>query len=103
VELNYYRRCRAFSWKSGPRDCPFGETCDRFRLLCYLKADIPPLMLVTALTPHIGYDKAARIAKRAHSDGSSLRAAALALGVVSADQVDRWVVPAQMVGSRERR
>jgi fumarate hydratase class II len=60
------------------------------------------LMLVTALTPHIGYDKAARIAKRAHTDGVSLRAAALALGDVSAEQFDRWVVPAQMVGPRER-
>ena len=59
------------------------------------------LMLVTALTPHIGYDKAAHIAKRAHADGSSLRTAALALGDVSAEQFDRWVVPAQMVGPRE--
>jgi fumarate hydratase class II len=60
------------------------------------------LMLVTALTPHIGYDKAARIAKHAHTDGVSLRSAALALGYVSAEQFDRWVVPAQMVGPRER-
>jgi fumarate hydratase class II len=59
------------------------------------------LMLVTALTPHIGYDRAARIAKRAYTDGSSLRAAALALGDVSAEQFDRWVVPAQMVRPRE--
>ena len=59
------------------------------------------LMLVTALTPHIGYDKAARIAKRAQADGSSLRTAALALGDVSAEQFDRWVVPGQMVGPRE--
>jgi fumarate hydratase class II len=59
------------------------------------------LMLVTALTPHIGYDRAARIARQAHADGSSLRAAALALGYVDAEQFDRWVVPAQMVGPRE--
>jgi fumarate hydratase class II len=59
------------------------------------------LMLVTALTPHIGYDRAARIAKRAQADGSSLRTAALALGDVSAEQFDRWVVPGQMVGPRE--
>ena len=59
------------------------------------------LMLVTALTPHIGYDRAAPIAKRAKADGSSLRAAALALGDVSAEQFDRRVVPAQMVGPRE--
>ncbi|MFN3302372.1 MAG: class II fumarate hydratase [Roseateles sp.] len=56
------------------------------------------LMLVTALNTHIGYDKAAQIAKKAHQDGSSLREAALALGHVTAEQFDAWVVPAQMVG-----
>ncbi|GAA4031278.1 class II fumarate hydratase [Actimicrobium antarcticum] len=54
------------------------------------------LMLVTALTPHIGYDRAAQIAKRAHHDGSSLKEAALALGFVSADDFVRWVQPQQM-------
>jgi len=56
------------------------------------------LMLVTALNPHIGYDKAAAIAKKAHKDGTSLRDAALALGFVSADDFDRWVAPRRMVG-----
>ncbi|TVR58025.1 MAG: class II fumarate hydratase [Candidatus Competibacteraceae bacterium] len=56
------------------------------------------LMLVTALNPHIGYDKAAQIAKQAHQDGSSLREAALALGHVTTEQFDRWVVPGNMVG-----
>ncbi len=56
------------------------------------------LMLVTALNPHIGYDKAAAIAKKAHKDGSSLRDAALALGHVSAEDFDRWIDPRQMVG-----
>jgi fumarate hydratase class II len=56
------------------------------------------LMLVTALNAHIGYDKAAEIAKRAHLDGSSLRAAALALGHVTEEQFDLWVDPAAMVG-----
>lgn len=56
------------------------------------------LMLVTALNTHIGYDKAAQIAKKAHQDGSSLREAALALGHVTAEQFDAWVVPGQMVG-----
>ncbi len=55
------------------------------------------LMLVTALTPHIGYDRAAEIAKRAHHDGCTLREAALALGHVSAADFDRWVNPALMV------
>jgi fumarate hydratase class II len=56
------------------------------------------LMLVTALNPHIGYDKAAFIAKKAHNEGSSLRDAALASGYVTAEQFDAWVVPAHMVG-----
>ena len=56
------------------------------------------LMLVTALNPHIGYDKAARIAKKAHQEGTSLREAALALGYVTAEQFDQWVRPELMVG-----
>jgi fumarate hydratase class II len=55
------------------------------------------LMLVTALAPHIGYDKAAQIAKRAHKDGTTLREAALALGYVSAEDFDRLVRPEEMV------
>ena len=58
------------------------------------------LMLVTALNPHIGYDKAAAIAKKAHKEGSSLRDAALASGHVTAAQFDQWVVPANMVGKK---
>jgi len=60
------------------------------------------LMLVTALAPHIGYDRAAAIAKRAHQEGCTLREAALALGDVSAADFDRWVVPADMVGTARR-
>jgi fumarate hydratase, class II len=55
------------------------------------------LMLVTALAPHIGYDRAAQIAKRAHAQGTTLREAALALGFVSAQDFDRWVRPEAMV------
>jgi fumarate hydratase class II len=54
------------------------------------------LMLVTALAPHIGYDRAAEIAKKAHKDGSTLKEAALALGHVSAADYDRWVRPEAM-------
>ena len=53
------------------------------------------LMLVTALAPHVGYDTAAKIAKQAHYDGSTLKAAAIALGV-RAEDFDRWVVPEAM-------
>ena len=56
------------------------------------------LMLVTALNPHIGYDKSAAIAKKAHSEGSSLRDAAIRSGHVTADQFDAWVKPQNMVG-----
>jgi fumarate hydratase class II len=56
------------------------------------------LMLVTALSPHIGYDRAAAIAKKAHHDGSTLREAALALGYVSGEDFDRWVRPDSMIG-----
>jgi fumarate hydratase, class II len=56
------------------------------------------LMLVTALNPHIGYDKSAQIAKKAHKEGTSLREAALALGYVTAEQFDAWVRPENMVG-----
>jgi fumarate hydratase class II len=55
------------------------------------------LMLVTALTPHIGYDRAAEIAKRAHHDGSTLKQAALTLGYVTEQDFERWVRPADMV------
>ena len=56
------------------------------------------LMLVTALNPHIGYDKAAFIAKKAHKEGSSLRDAAIASGHVTREQFDQWVKPENMVG-----
>ena len=56
------------------------------------------LMLVTALAPHIGYDRAAEIAKKAHREGSTLRAAALALGYVKAEDFDRWVRADAMIG-----
>jgi fumarate hydratase, class II len=54
------------------------------------------LMLVTALAPHIGYDKAAQIAKTAHKNGTTLRDEAIKLGFVTAKEFDRWVRPAQM-------
>jgi fumarate hydratase class II len=56
------------------------------------------LMLVTALSPHIGYDRAAEIARRAHVEGITLRDAAIALQV-DAEDFDRWVRPDQMVGN----
>merc|ERR1719217_518794 len=60
------------------------------------------LMLVTALNPHIGYDKAASCAKKAHKEGTTLRDAALALGHVTEEQFDMWVRPEQMLGPKAR-
>jgi fumarate hydratase class II len=59
------------------------------------------LMLVTALNPHIGYDNAAKVAKKAHKEGTSLKEAALALGLLTAEQFDNWVRPQDMVGPRK--
>lgn len=59
------------------------------------------LMLVTALNPHIGYDKAAAIAKHAHKKGLTLKAAALELKHLTEEQFDAWVKPEQMIGPEE--
>jgi fumarate hydratase class II len=56
------------------------------------------LMLVTALNPHIGYDKAAQIAKKAYTEGTTLREAALALGFLTDAEFDQWVKPENMLG-----
>jgi fumarate hydratase class II len=56
------------------------------------------LMLVTALNPHLGYDRSAEIAKKAYLEGTTLRQAAIELGYVTGDEFDEWVVPEQMIG-----
>jgi fumarate hydratase class II len=57
------------------------------------------LMLVTALNPHIGYENAAKIAKKAHKENKTLREAAIELNLLTSEQFDQWVIPADMVGS----
>jgi len=59
------------------------------------------LMLVTALNPHIGYDNAAKIAKKAHAEGTTLKESALALGLLTEEQFAQWVVPADMIKPRD--
>jgi len=59
------------------------------------------LMLVTALNPHIGYDKAASIAKKAHKERTTLKEAALALGYLTSEQFDEWVRPEDMISPRD--
>ncbi|GHD63305.1 fumarate hydratase class II 1 [Thalassobaculum fulvum] len=76
--------------------CVDGLEADRDRIAELLGRS---LMLVTALAPHIGYDAAAKIAKTAHADGSTLRETALRLGLVSAEDFDRWVRPEAMLGA----
>jgi len=84
------------------------DACDSMRIHC--AEGIEPnldrirqhldesLMLVTALNTHIGYENAAAIAKKAHKEGTSLKQAAVALGLVTPAQYDQWVVPAEMTG-----
>ncbi len=80
------------------RNCAVGIEPNRERIAELMRRS---LMLVTALNPHIGYDKAAKIAKKAHAEGTTLREAALALGYVSAEDFDRWVRPEDMVGRKD--
>jgi fumarate hydratase class II len=60
------------------------------------------LMLVTSLNTHIGYENAAKIAKKAHKENKTLREAAIELGLLTSEQFDQWVRPEKMVGSLEK-
>jgi fumarate hydratase class II len=82
------------------------DACTNFERFCAagIEPNLPriqdnlqrSLMLVTALNPHIGYDNAAKIAKKAHKDGTTLKQAAMALGLLTAEQFDAWVDPQRM-------
>ena len=80
-------------------NCAVGIEPNRDRIDTLLNES---LMLVTALNPHIGYDKAAQIAKKAHKEGTTLKASALALGYVTEQQFDEWVRPQEMVGNVQK-
>jgi fumarate hydratase class II len=75
--------------------CVEGIVVNRDRIKNYVESS---LMLVTALSPHIGYDNAAKVAKRAHQEGTTLKEACLALGLLKADEFDRYVVAEKMIG-----
>jgi len=105
-ELNVFRPMIAYNFLQSVRlladgmrsfndHCAVGIEPNRARIAELVDRS---LMLVTALNPHIGYDKAAFIAKKAHQEGSSLRDAAIASGHVTAQQFDQWVVPGKMTG-----
>ncbi|WPO93558.1 class II fumarate hydratase [Buttiauxella sp. HR94] len=106
-ELNVFRpmvihnflqsvRLLADGMESFNEHCAIGIEPDRARIDQLLNES---LMLVTALNTHIGYDKAAEIAKKAHKEGLTLKASALALGYLTEEQFDTWVRPETMVGS----
>lgn len=74
--------------------CAHGIVANRDRIADLMERS---LMLVTALAPHIGYDKAAKIAKQAHQQGANLKETALALGFVTSEEFDLWVKPQDMI------
>jgi fumarate hydratase class II len=106
LELNAFKPVLIFNLLMAARN--LGDASESFaeRGVAGLEANVErigqhlerSLMLVTALSPHLGYEKAARIAQKAHRERSTLREAALALGWVSAEDFDRWVDPARMLG-----
>ena len=93
---NVLQSCRliADGARSFERYCAVGIEADRARIAALVARS---LMLVTALAPRIGYDRAAKIARKAHLEGTTLREAALALAEVTAQQFDAWVRPGDMV------
>ncbi|GKV88703.1 MULTISPECIES: class II fumarate hydratase [Pectobacterium] len=109
-ELNVYRpmvihnflqsiRLLADGMKSFDEHCAVGIEPNHDRITQLLNES---LMLVTALNTHIGYDKAAEIAKKAHKEGLTLKAAALKLNYLTEAQFDEWVRPEEMVGSLKK-
>ncbi len=106
-ELNVFKPMIIFNILMSAR--LLGDACDSFEKHCavgiepnhtLLKKNLEnSLMLVTSLNPHIGYYKAAEIAKKAHKEGTSLREAAVALAYVTNEQFDEWVKPEDMIGS----
>ncbi|MEZ5813726.1 MAG: class II fumarate hydratase [Alphaproteobacteria bacterium] len=87
-------RLLADSAKSFTENCVQGIEADEKRIKTMMENS---LMLVTALNPHIGYDNAAKIAKKAYADGTTLKEAALELKLLSAEEFDKWVDPLTMI------
>jgi fumarate hydratase, class II len=108
LELNVFKPLMAYTMLQSIRlltdavtsftdNCVFGIEANRERIKEHLDRS---LMLVTALAPHIGYDKAAEIAKAAHKRGTTLREEAVRIGAISAEDFDRLVRPEDMVGTK---
>ena len=109
-ELNVFKPMMIFNLLNSAR--LIGDACESFNDNCAI--GIKPnhevireklehsLMLVTALNTHIGYENAAKIAKKAHKEGTTLRKAAIELGLVTNDQFTEWVKPEEMVNSSKK-
>jgi fumarate hydratase class II len=105
-ELNVFKPVMIFNLLNSIR--LLGDACESFNEHCAIGIEPNPegirkhlensLMLVTALNPHIGYDNAAKIAKKAHKEGTTLRQAALELELLNDEQFNAWVKPEEMVG-----
>jgi fumarate hydratase class II len=109
LELNAYKPVIIFNVLMAARNLGDASLSFAERAVATLEADEAvirrhlehSLMLVTALNPHIGYEKAAKIAQKAHREGTTLREAALALGWVTAAEFDEWVDPLAMLGPND--
>ena len=109
-ELNVFKPVIIYNFLQSAR--LLADGCDSFRekLVVGIEPNVDrirenverSLMLVTALNPHIGYDNAAKIAKKAHAEDTTLREAAIALGLVTGEQFDEWVRPEKMVGKETK-
>ncbi len=91
-------RLLADASRSFTDNCVIGIQADEKRIKAMMENS---LMLVTALNPHIGYDNAAKIAKKAYADGATLKETAIALGLLTAEQFDKWVDPSTMIKPRD--
>ncbi len=106
-ELNVYKPVMIYNMLNSAR--LLGDACESFNDNCaygiepnhpIIKNNLEnSLMLVTALNTHIGYENAAKIAKKAHKEGITLREAAIGLDLLTNEQFDEWVVPSKMIGS----
>ena len=93
-------RLLADSASSFSRNCILGIKADKKKIDSLLRNS---LMLVTALNPHIGYENSAKIANKAYKDGTSLKQAAVSLGLVSESDFDKWVQPKNMLGPDKKK
>lgn len=109
-ELNVFKPVMVYNFVQSARligdaagsfldNCVTGIEADEERIDTLMRES---LMLVTALNPHIGYDNAARVAKKAYEENKTLKEAAVELGLLTEEQFDEWVRPENMIGPRRQ-